>query len=282
MTLREWALVAFTLLMQASVGVLLVVSAFHPLVSRGTTHAPVRPFDVPLVVAVAAAALALLVSLAHLGQPRHAWLAIANVRTSWLSREIGGALIFTAAMGSLAAVSRGESSPPAMRLILSVLAIALGLATVYAMSRLYMVPAQPAWNRIATPLGFLATTLVLGALVVLATAGVPGIQATRYFQPLAIAAVVVLAVQLALLPVQVAALAVEPSAAISAASAGHVAAWLAAGRAVLALAAAVLLVAMLRNAPGVQPATTASLALILVSASEVLGRLLFYASSVRL
>jgi anaerobic dimethyl sulfoxide reductase subunit C (anchor subunit) len=299
-TVREWALVAFTLLMQTSVGVLLVVTALHPFVTRGTAHAPVRAFELPLLVAGAGAALALVVSLAHLGQPLHAWLAVANVRTSWLSREIVLALLFTGAVVSVAALFRMESSSAAARLTVSVLAIALGVAAVYVMSRLYMVPAQPAWNRVATPLAFFATTLVLGTLVVLLTMSSPGLAALNavegkaatsglvdesaalFVRVLVLVALGLLAVQLLLLPAQLATLSGEPAAAISAASSAHLAAWLAATRAILAIAAGVVLATMLRAIPGPLPVSSASTALVLACISEICGRVLFYASSVRL
>jgi anaerobic dimethyl sulfoxide reductase subunit C (anchor subunit) len=275
-SVREWALVAFTLLMQTSVGVLLVVSALHLFSVRGPVQTPARAFELPLLVAAAAAALALVASLAHLGQPLQAWLAVANVRSSWLSREIAFSLLFTAAVALVAAAFRTGLSP-AVRGTACLLALALGLAALYAMSRLYMVPAQPAWNRIATPLGFLATTVVLGTLAVVVLE-----SAVPFVRVLVLVAVTLVALQLLLLPAELATVAREPAAAISAASAGHAAVWLAGARAGLALVAAALLVNVFRALPGPLPASSAIAALVLVFASEILGRMLFYASGVRI
>jgi DMSO reductase anchor subunit len=89
--------------------------------------------------------------------------------------------------------------------------------------------------------------------------------------------------QVLLIPAHLAALVREPAAAISAGSVGHAATWLAAARALAAVAAVVLLVGMLRGMPGaLSPAAAGVATLVLVFVSELLGRLLFYASSVHL
>ncbi len=291
---REWALVAFTLLMESSVGVLLVVVALQAFASRaGTTHGSARAFDLALLAATGTALLALAASLLHLGQPLQAWLALSNVRTSWLSREVLLAASFTAACGLLTVISRGGHLSPWVREGMRLLTALLGVAVVFAMSRLYMVPSQPVWNRLVTPVAFFATTLLVGAVVVAATltfrdagAGVAE-GATETFalsaHSLVVLAIALLVVQIVLVPANVTALPREPAAAISAASVGHVALWLTAGRVLAALAALVLLITAERaTAAGLAPAASAITALALVLVSEILGRVLFYASSVRL
>jgi anaerobic dimethyl sulfoxide reductase subunit C (anchor subunit) len=290
MNTREWALVAFTLLMQTSVGVLLIVAVLHPFVSRGSVHGSARPLDLPLLAATGAAVLGLVASLAHLGQPTQAWLALTNLRASWLSREILLAVLFTASAILVAALVRTGTGSPAVRGAACVAAAVLGVAAVYAMSRLYMVPAQPAWNRVVTPVSFFATTIVLGAVVVVAisageTTYAAGATRTSPLQArwLIATAIALLVVQLLLVPAQIAALGREPAAAISAASVGHTALWLAVGKALAALVAGILLVNALRGAPGLlSPATSVIATLVLVVVSEALGRVLFYASSVHL
>jgi anaerobic dimethyl sulfoxide reductase subunit C (anchor subunit) len=291
---REWALVAFTLLMQTSVGVLLVVVALQPFVSRGPMHGSARPFDLPLLIAGAAAVLGLLASLSHLGHPLQAWLALTNVRTSWLSREVVLAVLFAIAGGLFTALFRSESGSPVVRGVVCVLAVVLGVAAVFAMSRLYMVSAQPAWNRVATPIGFFATTLLLGTIVVVMIPAAMAVGAT-HASPLQetvgrsrarwllLITIALLAMQVLLIPAHLAALVREPAAAISAGSVGHAATWLVAGRALAAVAAVVLLVGMLRGMPGaLSPAAAGIATLVLVFVSELLGRVLFYAASVHL
>lgn len=279
MNLRDWALVAFTLLMQASVGILLVVSVV-PLAGGRQAAAPASRMAVPVAIAGIAAASALAVSLLHLGHPLQAWLAVANVRHSWLSREIVLALAFVLA-AALFARTHIHGAASALSLFATAATVVTGIAVVFAMARLYMIAGQPAWNRLATPAGFFATTALLGLVVVL-TMATP-LLAPRAARLLGVAALAILVVQVLLVPASLTAVAGEPSAAISAASAGHAAAWLAAGRIVAAVVAAVLLVALLRSGPGFPAANATRVAiLVLVSLSEILGRTLFYATAVRL
>ncbi len=284
---REWALVAFTLLMQTSVGVLLVAALLQPFVSRGSPHAPARLFDLPLTVAAGAALVALLASLFHLGHPLDAWLALTNVRTSWLSREIVFAASFTAVAVLLAAVSHQLAAAPALHAGAWIAAAIFGLACILSMARLYMVPAQPAWHRLLTPASFLATTVVLGACVCLAclllggSAGEPSRAAAVHARWLTVAAIMVLGVQLLLLPAQLSALARDPSPAMSVGAATWLPEWLAVGRAIAALAAIFVLARVAHTWPAAPPAVVVA-GVVLVLASEILGRVLFYAGGVRL
>jgi anaerobic dimethyl sulfoxide reductase subunit C (anchor subunit) len=295
MQTREWALVAFTLLMQLSIGTLLVVVALPLGVPRGA-HPPTRLFDLPLLLAGLCAGASLLVSLLHLGHPAQAWLALTNVRTSWLSREIVASVLFVAAAGLF--VLRRRGGPTAPLDATTVVVVLLGLAVLYTMSRLYMVPAQPAWNRVLTPLGFFLGALLLGAVFVLTTPIIaarlgwpPGDAsiATAWAldpalaQTLAFVAMGLLAAQALLTPIYVAGLPAEPAAAISAASLGQSAAWLAAGRIAAAIVALVFLRGLVVAAPGAPASIPLGiLAFALVATSELLGRLLFYAGSVRI
>jgi len=286
MNLREWALVAFTLLMQTSVGIVLVravlalVQAAHPK-GGGSTWLLTGRLDTPIVVAAAAAALGLLASLLHLGQPVLAWLALTNVRGSWLSREIALAIVFIAALAASALPQAGDRWAPVLRTAATALAVVAGLALVFAMARVYMIAGQPGWDRATTPITFFASTLLLGLVVVVACA-VPRLelQATRL---LGTAAIALLAFQVLLVPPLLAVVAAEPAAAISPASAGDAAMWLATARVVTAVAGGVLLVIVLRAGPAIHLALGARYAVLaLVVVSEIFGRILFYATSVRL
>jgi anaerobic dimethyl sulfoxide reductase subunit C (anchor subunit) len=285
MTLRELALVSFTLLMQASVGIVLVVAAlpslqgFHP--KPGGMWPLVGRLGTPLGVAAAAAALGLLASLLHLGQPILAWFALANVRGSWLSREIALAIVFVAALAVLALSHAGDRSLPSLRMAASVLAAVAGLALVFSMARLYMIGGQPAWDRFTTPATFFASTLLLGLVAVVALGALP--PSPRAVRVLASTAVALLAVQVLLVPALLASVPSEPAAALGPASVGHAATWLAAARIGAAIAGAGLLVTWLRGGSAVPvPMHTRVVMLTLVVVSEIVGRVLFYASSVRL
>jgi anaerobic dimethyl sulfoxide reductase subunit C (anchor subunit) len=281
---REWALVAFTLLMQTSVGLLAFGFVLQIAGPRPASQPSGRLVDLPLALAGAAAVAGLLASLLHLGSPTQAWLAITNVRTSWLSREVLLAVLFVAT--GAAFVTFGSNDR--LRLIFGGAALLLGAALVYAMARLYMVPAQLAWNHITTPVSFFVTTLVVGAVFTITlpaamgavgpTAGAAGVGAVRWLVFVAIALV---ALHVLLLPVQLASLVGEPAAATSVGASRSIG--LAVGSAICALVAAVLLAGGLRStsAPALSCGASRA-ALVLVLLSIVLGRVLFYASSVRL
>ncbi len=286
MNVRECALAAFTLLMQTSVGIVLVLAAL-PLVqpsgvrAGGETWPIASRLDTPLLVAAAAAVLGLLASLLHLGQPMQAWLALANIRGSWLSREVVLALVFVAALGALALMHAGDRGGSSLRGAATTLAAVAGLALVVAMARLYMVSGQPAWDSYTTPVTFFASTALLG-LVVIVTLAAPqlGLPAARL---LGVAAVTLLVLQVLLVPALLASIPAEPAAAISRASVGHAAWWLATARVAAAVAAALLLATMLRSGPALHDAGRARYVMLaLVVVSEICGRMLFYGSSVRL
>lgn len=278
MNLRECALVAFTLLMQASVGIVLVLTLLplvQPSQPAGSWPSTGR-LATPLGVAVAAAVLALLASLLHLGQPVLAWLALANLRGSWLSREILLAIIFVAALAATALGDAGGRGGSPLHQGARVVAVLAGLAVVFAMARLYMIAGQPVWNRLATPVTFFASTFLLGLAVIVALVR-PALEPApgRLLVALTLA---LLALQALLVPGLLARIPGEQAAAVTSVSVGHAAVWLAAGRIGAALASAAVLVMLLRGAGG--GARYAALALVVVS--EIIGRVLFYATSARL
>jgi len=133
----HWPLVWLTLLTQAAVG-----ASFTAGESPGRLTAALL------------AAVALAVSLLHLGRPLYAWKALRNLRRSWLSREVA----LFGAYGGLAGLAVGVP-------VVAPLAAIVGAAGVYASGRLYMVPGRPAWCSPLTLARFGATALALGGLV---------------------------------------------------------------------------------------------------------------------
>lgn len=99
------------------------------------------------------AAAAMVGALLHLGRPAMAWKAFRGLRTSWLSREV-------ALLGLYATLAAGAVLVPC----LSIPAAAAGLAGTYASARLYVVPGRPAWNTTLTPVRFVATVAATGSL----------------------------------------------------------------------------------------------------------------------
>ena len=233
---------------------------------------------------------------AHLAHPWRAFRAIANVRSSWLSRE----MLFGTLFGLAASLHTGllwfEVDSAAARAITALAAILLGLVLVYGIARLYMLRTVPVWHQVTTPVSFFITALLLGTLV--AGTGLwlaSGLTAARSVNS---AILMGCAPWIALLAAAQAGiqLLVTAISAVNLAARGRAGAkslhilvhghrklfimWL-----LLLLVAAGLLVwlAMLSTAP---PATdmltvVAGAAVVVAWATEVLGRYLFYSSYAR-
>lgn len=142
-------LIFFSVLSQAAAGIVLV-TAFLP----GPVAARIAP---PL------AALGLAVSLAHLGTPGGAYRALANLRSSWLSREVLLTGLFALAAALYAYAWPGRAAGMAAGL--------LGLAALFAQGMVYQLPARPEWRHGAGVWGLFASALLLGSLTVALAAG---------------------------------------------------------------------------------------------------------------
>jgi formate dehydrogenase iron-sulfur subunit len=166
------SLVFMTTLMQAVTGSLLFALLFHA----------AQP--APLIALLGIAAVALNISVFHLGRPAYAWRALKMWRRSWLSREV---LLFGLFFGALTAFAVGSclnaipeiwlnrlhltrigwlQQLPAATLALLALGIitaALGVAGTIASSFIYLVPARPSWNMAHTPIDFLLSAGLIGA-----------------------------------------------------------------------------------------------------------------------
>jgi anaerobic dimethyl sulfoxide reductase subunit C (anchor subunit) len=166
---REYPLIAFTILSQTAVGAYWTVAAAFLGSSSRPGLIQNRLFTVPLLASVLVAlGAAAAISLLHLGRPGRAPAALANLRGSWLSREIFFELAFLVLVLILAILRwRGREAGPAFRTLV-VAAAAAGALFLLSMGRLYMLRTVPAWRALHTPISFFATALLLGPLAVLA------------------------------------------------------------------------------------------------------------------
>lgn len=173
--MREASLVAFTLLTQAAVGICGVLLALALRAERAGTSAALDSVAFPLLAAaLVAALLGLGASFLHLGSPRNAWRALRNVRTSWLSREVLLASLFTTALGA-ALLLRLRPGPPGYAAgFAEGFAGVLGVGLVMTMAGAYRLRTVPAWDKVATPLAFFGSALVLGKLSVAAALALRG------------------------------------------------------------------------------------------------------------
>jgi len=299
---REWALVFFTIAAQMSVGAFVVLGIVNFFAARkeGVEEAD-RLSDRALVAIGPVLVLGLAASLLHLGSPMKAYRAISNLGESWLSWEIFLGVLFAAGGAVFTFMQwRKISTPQTRRLIGAVTAI-IGLALVFAMAQVYMLPTQPAWNTITTPISFFTTTLLLGTLAV-GAAYVASYAYLRRKHPdcaetqcnlmrsalkaLGLAAVVLVGVQMIVFPLYLSYLASGPESAQAVAESlqtDYTA--LLVLRLVLVFVGAGVLGAVVYQ-QAAQTGREGTLALLAYSAfalvliAEVIGRFLFYASEV--
>ena len=231
----------------------------------------------------------LFAALFHLSTPLQAARAVVNFSTSWLSREIVFGSLFAVLLGTMAWRERRAASFP-LAAWLPRFTAAAGLAFLASQTAIYLLPAQPAWNSFATPAAFGGTALRLGILGVAAGLAGPAAASPAILRGLALAGILALALEFAVVPLHLAALAGEPSAAAAASVqrlTGDYGGVLLLRLGLLAAAAAALggVVALARGPlpPSRQrlAAALTSGALGLVLVSEVCGRFLFYAMRVR-
>ncbi|NLF65925.1 MAG: dimethyl sulfoxide reductase anchor subunit [Chloroflexi bacterium] len=304
MDTKEWALIIFTILAQMSVGSFLVLGALHYLARRakGEEWAD-RLSNYALVAIGPVLVLAILASLLHLGNMINAPRAITNIGSSWLSREILFVLIFAVLGGAFAIMQWRKIASFSVRNIVAILAAVAGAGLVYTMARVYMIPNQPAWNSLATPISFFSTTVLLGLFAV-GAAFVVTFATARKQDPgceeelctlmrsslrwIAVVAVVVLGVQLLatslyLTTLSAGSVAMQETARVTISNYGL----LLALRVALVFAGAGILgffIFQAASAPG-RERTLGNLALsafVLVLVAEVVGRYLFYATHVAL
>jgi anaerobic dimethyl sulfoxide reductase subunit C (anchor subunit) len=304
MRIQDFALISFTILMQMAVGAFFVLALVQIYIARKESREEadrlVRRgllFIGPVVVVGLAA------SLLHLGDPLGGYRAINNFATSWLSREIVFSVSFGLLVAVYAVLQWFKLFGFVLRSILAWITALVGLVAVYSMGNVYLLLSQPAWNSWATVITFFTTTFLLGSLAmgVFLVANYaydkrrePKLaeQRSELLRPMmryiAIASVLLLGIEMVALPVYLATLATGPAAAVGTAQLwiGQYS-WVFIGRLVLVfLGAGVFALFLYRNtlAPKLERAlgNLTYAAFVLVLAGEMLGRLLFYATHIKI
>ncbi len=165
--MKKWSLIVFTIFSQMAVGAFWVLWGIQfYFFSPDEMAASKSLTDAALFATAAIMLISLLLSLLHLGTPTIAYRAIFNLRTSWLSREILFAVLFTATSILYTYMQFGQSGSDGLRAGIAWMATIFGFMLVYSMSRLYMVRTVPVWNTNYTLLSFFLTALILGGLLV--------------------------------------------------------------------------------------------------------------------
>jgi anaerobic dimethyl sulfoxide reductase subunit C len=302
--LNELPLVIFTIIAQMSVGSFVVLGLIHLFGARSGRDVIDKVSDPALYAIGPILVLGLLASMMHLGTPIRAINALRHLDSSWLSREIFFGLLFAAVGGAFAFSQWFKWLTPRLRQALASLAALVGLALIWSMTMVYLLPTVPAWDSWATPVRFLATTFLLGSLAVGAALVVTADLRRRRrgsvadavservimssLRGIAIGAIAMLGVEFVVLPLYLGKLATAGSAATTASSGALVTTY--GGYAVAQLVLVFLGVALLgvflsrlasRFSTARMLAIAPVAAFVLVSVGEIIGRMLFYASYAR-
>lgn len=162
MNMHDWSLILYTLCLQSAVGIY-VVSRL--VVWNEESREKRMRF---LYVALGLGIVGVLASVTHLGYPLNALKTMGNLGTSWLSREILLTALFGVTGIASVLLERSEVGSPQTRNGWAVLTSLLGLALIFSMSMIYRTTAFPAWTHFSTTLVFFATAGLIGTSVVFA------------------------------------------------------------------------------------------------------------------
>ena len=281
MDVKEWALIVFTLLMQAAIGASLLAVVLRQLNPEPDVK---RLYDRAIMAMMPVGVIALIASLGHLGRPGAAFKALSHLATSWLSREVffaGGFVVLLV----LAVLMRRNARAS---LLFTWLSAAAGIGTLISMPALYTVTARPAWQGVNTYVAFIGTALLLGSATLIGLLGYlgRGVNSTslpRDFGVLVWVANLAAMAQLVVLPVYLASLSggVPAAQASAALLAGRYAPLLVIRWVLILFGGLVpLIVAWRRLETSRMPESLVYIALLAICVGEVTGRYLFYASAV--
>jgi len=305
MEFNELALVIYTILMQLAVGSFITIELIRFFSTRKSTAQEANNLvNLVLYSLGPIAVLGMLASFFHLKVPLLAPYALLNVGTSWMSREIWLTLIFTVLVIVYSILLIRKLKSQLIKNIFAIVTSLVGLVLIYCMARAYMLPTFPAWDSLATPFSFYVTTLLLGTVFCGAAIAFnyrhsikrdPDSKETQYtllkcvVKWITLAAVVALGVELVSIPLHqyYLALAEIPSAALyEGLWAGGYGVLFALRLVLVFIGAGILGFFMYRNA--VRPDQELRIryliyvAFTLVLVSELFGRFLFYATSIKI
>jgi len=156
----QLSLVFFTLLVQSAVGGLwciqLALFLFQTKINSSN-------LTYQLAVLLGLLLIGQVSAMAHLGKPSASVNAPQNLKSSWLSREILSVNFFFGVLAILVVLAFFRPALLNQWVILTG-CFAGGMA-LYTMTRVYLLRTVPVWNHAATPLAFLGSTLLLGAIL---------------------------------------------------------------------------------------------------------------------
>jgi len=161
--MKKLSLILFTILSQATVGAFSVTMVIHLF---PTSEEVEKLISLALITCSVIMICSLIIALGHLGSPLIAFKTITNVRSSWLSREVFLAALFTGLCLVTTYLQLNPIKSGKLQIGIGWTAGIVGLLFIYAMGKLYMLKTISWWNSFHTPLSFFITAFILGGLIV--------------------------------------------------------------------------------------------------------------------
>ena len=186
------SVIFFTVSSGAGLGMIVWLVLFDSMF--GMSRIPQNAIYVLLAMGLGLTAAGLISSTLHLANPKNAWRALSQVRTSWLSRE-GVFAVSLFPIAFLYALLHWSSAPNAMIVATGVLLGAIALAVLYCTGMIYAcLKTIPRWHSGLVPIGYVMLGLYSGLLLALPVFAAFGDVAIGHK-----AAIVVVALMLALI-----------------------------------------------------------------------------------
>lgn len=174
--MHEWALLIFTVCMQAAIGGTIVLTLFYKKISSLEADQAFKAMKLPLIVIAILTLVGLGASFGHLGTPTNAFNTLRNFGTSWMSNEI----VFTGLFIAGVFVTLGLALlKKKVNFIALLVTSVIGLIDVYSMASIYTHSLVSGWDSINTFTSFYGTALVLGP-VLGASLIVPMLRGEKY------------------------------------------------------------------------------------------------------
>lgn len=151
-------LVIFTFLSQMAIGAfacLFFIDTYKEKISERSTV-------ISLITILAISAVAVVVSVFHLGHPFAAYRALLNFGASWLTREI----VFFPLFMFFVLLYTFFAKTKAQKQILGWTTVVFGAVTIFSTAMIYTIPSVPAWNNGTTLAAFFLTALLPGPILV--------------------------------------------------------------------------------------------------------------------
>lgn len=163
----ELPLVLSTVLVQGAVGIALMLTIAEFAFPQLTANGKESRLRIGGMLVLPLAAIGIVCSIFHMGQPLSALNAFRHLGTSNLSMET----LFSAIIGVISAVYFfiwwKKADSVALRKYVGLALAIVGIAAIVVSSRVYMLPARAAWNSWTTTASFLLTALLLGSMAIL-------------------------------------------------------------------------------------------------------------------